>query len=353
MKNIIVTGGCGFIGSHTCLNLLEKGFKVYIIDSFANSSQKVIKRILETYTLSSNKPNINLEVFKGNLCDKDFLKEVFRKITQENKEIHGVIHFAGFKAVAESIIKPLSYWSNNVIGTINLLEIMEEFNCNTLVFSSSATVYEPKDNFTLKESSRLSPINTYGNTKYTIEKLLEDLFKSSVKKWKLACLRYFNPIGAHSSGLLGEDPKDISNNIFPLIANTALGIQERLKIYGNDWPTPDGTPVRDYIHVMDLAFCHINVLESLMNNQSQFLTLNIGTGIGTSVLELVRTFERVNNVKIPFVFDERRVGDAAYVVADNSILSSKININYFRCIEDMCRDGWKWKQLNPKGYYEI
>ncbi len=350
MKNILVTGGAGYIGSHTCLTLLEKGFKVFIIDSFKNSSHKVIERILEVYKSSNKNSNINLEVFKGDLCDKDFIKDVFRKIIKENKEINGVIHFAGFKAVAESINKPLSYWRNNFIGTINLLDIMEEFNCDNLVFSSSATVYKPNDNLILEESSRLGPINPYGNTKYTIELLLKDLFKSSIKNWKFASLRYFNPIGSHSSGLLGEDPKHTPNNIFPLIANTALGIQKTLKIFGNDWPTPDGTPIRDYIHVMDLAYCHIKVLELLINSKSEFFNLNIGTGIGTSVLELVKTFERVNNVKIPFIFDERRVGDASYVVADNSLLLSKIKINYFRNIEDMCRDGWKWKQLNPKGY---
>ena len=350
MKNIIVTGGAGYIGSHTCLNLLEKGFKVFIIDSFENSSQKSIERIKRVYKSSNNKHNIDLEVFKGNLCDKDFIKRVFSKISKDYKEIHGVIHFAGFKAVAESIIKPLSYWRNNVIGTINLLEIMEEFKCNNLVFSSSATVYEPKDNLILEESSRLGPINPYGNSKLTVEMILKDLFKSRVKNWKFASLRYFNPIGAHSSGLLGEDPKDIPNNIFPLITNTALGIQKILKIYGNDWPTPDGTPIRDYIHVMDLAFCHIKVLEFLMNSESEYLNLNIGTGIGTSVLDLVKTFERINNVKIPFVFDKRRLGDAPYVVADNSLLTSMMNINNFRSIEDMCRDGWKWKQLNPEGY---
>ena len=319
MKNIIVNGGAGFIGSHTCLNLLEKGFNVFMIDSFQNSSEKVVKRILEIYKSGNNNPNINLEVFKGNLCDKKFIKDVFFEITKEHKEINGVIHFAGFKSGAESITNPLSYWRNNLIGTINLLEIMDEFNCKSLVFSSSATVYEPKDNLLLKESSRLGPINPYGSTKFTIEILLKDLFKSSVNYWKFACLRYFNPIGAHSSGMLGEDPRDTPNNIFPLIANTALGIQENLKIYGNDWPTPDGTPIRDYIHVMDLAYCHIKVLEFLMNSKSEFLNTNIGTGIGNSVLDLVKTFERVNNVKVPFVFDKRRIGDAPFVVADNSI----------------------------------
>ncbi|MCR8538785.1 MAG: UDP-glucose 4-epimerase GalE [Prochlorococcus marinus CUG1439] len=350
MKNILVTGGAGFIGSHTCLALLEKGFNVFIIDSFENSSERVIKRILEAYKSNKNNLNINMKVFKGNLCDKYFIKEVFNRIKNENKEIHGVIHFAGFKAVAESFVEPLYYWQNNVVGTINLLEIMNEFNCNNLVFSSSATVYETKDNCLLNESSKFGPINPYGNTKYSIEMLLKDLFQSSAKKWKLASLRYFNPIGAHSSGLLGEDPKDTPNNIFPLIANTALGTQKILKIYGNDWPTKDGTPVRDYIHVMDLAECHLKVLKFLINSEPEILYLNVGTGIGTSVLDLVKTFEKVNNVKIPFVFEKRRIGDGSFLVADNSLLISKMNINYFRSIEDMCRDGWKWKQLNPKGY---
>jgi len=350
MKNILVTGGAGFIGSHTCLNLLERGFRVFIIDSFDNSSKKVIEKIEETYKCINKKRIVNLQVFIGNLCDKDFVTNVFKEITKQNMQINGVIHFAGLKAVAESIIKPLSYWRNNVIGTINLLEIMDQFNCKNLVFSSSATVYHPMDNLILKETSKLEPINPYGNTKYTIEILLKDLFKSSVKNWKLASLRYFNPIGAHSSGLLGEDPKDTPNNIFPLITNTALGIQKKLKIYGNDWPTLDGTPVRDYIHVMDLALLHIKVLELLMNSDSEYLNLNVGTGIGTSVLDLVRTFERVNNVNIPFVFDKRRAGDASYVVADNSLLMSKLKINYFRSIEDMCRDGWRWKQQNPEGF---
>ncbi len=350
MKNILVTGGTGFIGSHTCLALLEKGYCVYIIDSFENSSNKVVERIIQIYTSKKNSVNTNLQVFKGNLRDKDFIRDVFLKIKKNNQKIDGVIHFAGFKSVSESIINPLLYWRNNLIGTINLLEVMAEFNCNNLVFSSSASVYVPNEKYLLNESSKIGPTNPYGNTKHTIEIILKDLFKSSAKRWKLASLRYFNPIGAHSSGLLGEDPKDIPNNIFPLITNTALGIQKILKIYGNDWPTADGTTIRDYIHVMDLAEIHIKVLELLSKGNSQYLKLNIGTGLGTSVLELVKVFERVNNVKVPFVFEKRRIGDTPYVVADNSLLISKMNINTVRNIEDMCRDGWKWKKLNPDGY---
>ncbi len=350
VKNIIVTGGGGFIGSHTCLALLEKGYNLFVIDSFENSSLKSIDRLLEIYKSKKYNPKINLKLFRGSLCNKEFIKGVFETVKKEKKEIDGVIHFAGLKAVAESILKPLLYWRNNLIGTINLLDIMEEFNCYNLVFSSSATVYQSKNNFLLKESSELGPINPYGNTKYTIEVILKDLFKSSFTKWKFASLRYFNPIGAHESGLLGEDPKDIPNNIFPLIINTALGLQKELKIYGNDWPTPDGTPIRDYIHVMDLADSHIKVLEFLINSKSICIEFNVGTGVGTSVLDLLKTFERVNNIKLPYSFDKRRVGDASYVVADNSLFTSTMNIYPRRTIEDMCRDGWKWKRLNPHGY---
>ena len=351
MKNIIVTGGAGFIGSHTCLVLLEKGYYLYIIDSLENSSHISIERILEIYKYKSNNSKINLKFFEGSLCNKKFVKNIFESINKENKKIDGVIHFAGLKAVEESFLKPLLYWKTNLIGTINLLEVMEEFNCHNLVFSSSASVYKPKDNLLLKESSELGPINPYGNTKYTIEVLLNDLLKSNIEKWKLASLRYFNPIGAHESGLLGEYQKDVPNNIFPLIINTALGVQKQLKIYGNDWPTPDGTPVRDYIHVMDLAESHIKVLECLISSKNAlYLELNVGTGVGTSVLELVKTFEKVNKVKVPYSFDKRRVGDASYVVADNSLLTSKMNIYPRRTIEDMCRDGWKWKLLNPNGF---
>ena len=350
MKNILVTGGAGFIGSHTCIALLEEGSNIYVIDSYENSSPKSVERVFEIYK-ENNKKNQNfLKIFKGNICNKQFVKDVFNTLEQKDIKIDGVIHFAGLKSVSESIVKPLEYWRTNLVGTINLLQIMEEFNCYNLVFSSSATVYKPKDNFLLKESSELGPINPYGNSKLTIELILKDLFKSNLAKWKLASLRYFNPIGAHESGLLGEDPNNIPNNLFPLIINTALGIQKELKIYGNDWPTPDGTPIRDYIHIMDLAESHIKVLKHLIKSESTWITLNVGTGKGTSVLELVKTFERVNNVKVPYTYEKRRDGDASYVVADNQLLISKMNIFLNRNIEDMCRDGWRWKKLNPNGY---
>ncbi len=347
MKNILVTGGSGFIGSHTCLYLLEKGFNVFIIDSFQNSSEKVIERILEIYKSGNNNPNINFEVFKGDLCDKKFLKDVFLEITKVNKEIDGVIHFAGFKSVAESIIEPLSYWRNNLIGTINLLEIMNEFNCKSLVFSSSATVYEPRENLILNESSKLGPINPYGSTKYTIEILLKDLFKSSVNYWKLASLRYFNPIGAHSSRLLGENPVDNPNNLMPIINNVAAGNFKELKIFGSDWETKDGTCVRDYIHVMDLANGHTLALNNILNSEPKNIQINLGTGKGTSVLQLVKTFQKVNNVKVPYKFSNRRKGDVAISVADNKLAKSFLKWLPQRNVEMMCIDSWEWfKKIN-------
>ncbi len=350
MKNILVTGGAGFIGSHTCLLLLERGYDVYVVDSFINSSPKSLEKVLEINKSKKNHFQNKLKVFQGDLLDKNFLNNVFLNLTKINQKIDGVIHFAGLKSVSESVSEPLKYWETNVNGTINLLLMMEKFNCNKLVFSSSATVYAQSDNALLSEKSSIKPINPYGSTKLTIEYILRDIFNSSNERPNFASLRYFNPIGAHSSGLIGEDPKGKPNNIFPLILNTAQGIQKELKIYGNDWPTKDGTPIRDYIHVMDLANVHIKVLENLFYTSSRYINLNIGTGIGTTVLDLVKTFEKVTNVKVPYIFTDRRSGDGCYIVADNSFLVKEFNICPQISIEDMCRDGWKWKSLNPNGF---
>ena len=350
MNNILVTGGGGFIGSHTCLDLLEKGYKVFVIDSFENSSPIALKKVLEINKINNIRSDENLKIYEGDLCNLSFIENVFADIINKYKSLDGVIHFAGLKAVEESIYKPISYWKTNVLGTINLLEIMTRYKVMNLVFSSSATIYAHSKESLLTEDSELKPINPYGNTKLTVEILLNDLFKSSRKEWRFASLRYFNPIGAHKSGLIGEYPKGNPNNIFPLIINTALGLQKELKIFGNNWPTEDGTPIRDYIHVMDLASAHISVMEYLIINKPIFLKLNIGTGKGTSVLELVKTFERINNVKVPYVFSDRRPGDLCSVVANNSLLISELKISPKMTIEDMCRDGWKWKKLNPNGY---
>ena len=350
MKNILVTGGAGFIGSHTCLVLLEKGYKVFVIDSFINSSHLALEKVLEILKMKRQNLAMHLKVFKCDLNNKKLLENIFLEIKKDNQKIDGVIHFAGLKSVADSVNIPLEYWKVNVLGTINLLEVMDKYNCQTLVFSSSATVYENKVNNLLSENSPVNPINPYGYTKSTVEFILKDVFKASNKQSKFASLRYFNPIGAHRSGLIGESPKGKPNNIFPLIIDTAKGIQKELKIFGKDWSTPDGTPIRDYIHVMDIAEAHINVLENLFQNEPRYLNLNVGTGIGTSVLDLIKTFEKVNDVKVPFVFTSRRIGDACYVVADNSLLKKEFKIFPKMNLEDMCRDGWKWKSLNPNGF---
>ena len=347
-KVILVTGGAGFIGSHTCLVLLENGYKVCVIDSFETSSPKSLKRVLEISRLKNQRAF--LKIFKGSLCDRKFINDVFSYIYNFHQKIDGIIHFAGLKAVQESIFNPISYWKNNLQGSINLIDVMNEYGCLNLVFSSSATIYQNRDNDLLSEDSDLGPINPYGNTKLCIEMLLKDLFKSKKKYWNFASLRYFNPIGAHESGLIGENPIDVPNNIFPLISNTALGLQKVFRIYGKDWPTADGTPIRDYIHIMDLAEAHLRILEYLISNPSEYLNINIGTGKGTSVLELIQIFERVNNIKVNYIFSERREGDSAYSVADNSLLVSKFNFSIKRNVEEMCRDGWKWRTNNPNGY---
>ena len=351
MKTILITGGAGFIGSHICLVLLDEGYEVIVIDSFENSSIHSLKRVLEIFKQREIDFTDKLKIFNGDLCDKNFIENVFNKIKQSNKEIYGVIHLAGLKAVSESIFNPQLYWNKNVFGTINLIEIMEKYECLNLVYSSSATIYDSRENSFFNENSQIKPVNPYGNTKFVVEKFLEDIYQSAKRDWKFASLRYFNPIGAHTSGLIGESPKGLPNNIFPLITNTAIGVQKTFKIYGNDWPTKDGTPVRYYIHVMDLAESHIKVLEYLINKKSTYFNLNIGTGIGTSVLELVKIFEKVNGVKVPYLFTSRRPGDTSSVIADNSLLKSKFKLIPKRNIEDMCKDGWKWKRLNPRGYY--
>ena len=350
MRNIVVTGGAGFIGSHTCLLLLEKEYNVFVVDSFINSSPESINKILKINHSLKKKVNNKLKVFKGDLQDISFIKNVFSDITRSHKKIDGVIHFAGLKSVADSLIYPMEYWKVNVLGSINLLEVMSNYSCFTMVFSSSATVYENNGKSLLSEKSLLKPIHPYAFTKSTVETILRDIFNSSKRRSRIASLRYFNPIGAHTTGLIGENPKGKPNNIFPLIMNTAQGIQRELEIFGNDWPTPDGTPIRDFIHVMDLAEAHIKVLENLFQNEPRYLQLNVGTGLGTSVLDLIKTFEKVNNLKVPYVFAKRRLGDTGYLVADNSLLKSELKIHPKRNLEDMCRDGWKWKSLNPNGF---
>jgi len=346
MKKILVTGGCGFIGSHTCLALLEKNYKIVVIDSMVNSVSIALERVKK---LSTNKDNLSL--FRGDLRDIDFVREVFSKAKSDNQPISAVIHFAGLKSVCESIDQPIKYWDNNVNATINLIHVMEENDCNTIVFSSSATIYAIKDNLPIKESSELQAINPYGNTKIVIEKLLSDLYKSSPKSWRISSLRYFNPIAAHGSGLIGEDPRGIPNNVFPLIMQVAIGKIGKLKIFGNDWETLDGTGVRDYIHVLDIADGHIKVLEFLLKEEPQIINFNLGTSKGTSVLELLNIFQKINNIDVPYEYSDRRIGDYCTVIADNSKAKSVLDWTPKRNLKQMCIDGWKWQSANPNGYF--
>ena len=276
---------------------------------------------------------------------------MFKKALILKAPITSVIHFAGLKSVKESNLKPLEYWDVNVSGSINLLKIMDKYNCRNIVFSSSATIYgSNKEQNSFKEDSNINPINTYGETKASVEKILNYLHFSNPEKWNIACLRYFNPIGAHPSGLIGESPLEEPENLFPYICQVASGKRKILKIFGNDWPTKDGTCIRDFIHVMDLVDAHICALENLYKGKNKLINLNIGTGKGTSVLELISTFEEVNKIKIPFIIQGRRDGDSAYVVADNSLSQEILNWQTKRSLLDMCRDGWNWQKKNPLGY---
>ena len=347
LKSILVTGGCGYIGSHTILSLLENGYKVYVLDSNITSSSDVIKRLIEIISKKDKTKINNLRFFKGDIRNLTFLESIFVEAIKKNEKINGVIHFAGLKSIEESFKLPSTYWDNNVIGSINLLITMKKYNCCTIIFSSSATIYANIGNKKIKENFLIKPINPYGRSKATIELFLNDIFNSDPTQWKIICLRYFNPIGAHSSGKLGENPIGLVYNIFPLIIKVASKNIKEFKIFGNDWDTRDGTCIRDYIHVMDLANGHIEALKFLDCNPAQILNLNIGTGKGTSVLELIKTFEIVNNVRIPYSFVDRRKGDLEYVVADNSMLLKTLNWKPTRSIEEMCKDGWNWYLSNP------
>ena len=349
MENILVTGGAGFIGSHTCLTLLEKGYEIFCIDSYINSSRESLRRVKNLFSRNKYSKN-KLNVYEGDLRDEFFLNKIFKEAIKNKKKIDGVIHFAGLKSVKESVYNPLLYWDLNVNSSINLLKVMNKYHCKTIVFSSSASIYGNSKKLKIDESSLLNPINPYGVTKMVIEKMLSNLNIQPQADWRIANLRYFNPIGSHPSGLIGENPLGVPNNIFPLITNVALGNLNELQIFGNDWDTKDGTGVRDYIHVMDLAEGHARTLEYLDNNKSQTLNMNIGTGTGTSVLDLVNTFQEVNKIKIPYKFSNRREGDVDRLVSDNTLMKSKLEWAPIKDLRDMCKDGWKWQCNNPKGY---
>ena len=329
---ILVTGGCGFIGSHTCCELLDNNYEVVIIDNLSNSKEDVIDKIKKI-------TNKNLKFYKGDLCDKALVDKIFK---EEN--IDAVIHFAGLKAVGESVKKPLLYYRNNIDSTLILLEVMSKYNCKKLVFSSSATVYGNPKTLPIKENFDLKTTNPYGSTKLYIEGILKDLYNSD-NEWSIAVLRYFNPIGAHKSYLIGENPNDIPNNLMPYIVKVATKKLEQLSIFGNDYNTIDGTGVRDYIHVVDLAIGHIKAIE-LINKEKGIDFYNLGTGHGYSVLEIVKTFEKVNNIKVNYKIVERRPGDIDACYADCSYALKKLNFKATKTIEEMVKDSYEYAKRN-------
>tara|TARA_Y100000739_G_scaffold229495_1_gene244409 strand:+ start:415 stop:1476 length:1062 start_codon:yes stop_codon:yes gene_type:complete len=347
MESILVTGGTGFIGSHTCISLLENGKRVIIIDSLVNSKEKIIDNIaLIINKLNNSKLEGQLVFYKGDIRDEEFLKNIFLDAIKKSIPIKSVIHFAGLKSIEESIINPLIYWDVNVRGSLILFKVMNHFECRTIVFSSSASIYEISNNEPLDEQSIINPRNPYSLTKATIEKILNNLYQSSKKEWRIANLRYFNPIGAHHSGLIGEIISDYSKNLFPYLCGVANGKFKKVKIFGDDWETHDGTPIRDFIHVMDVADAHSDTLNYLQKNKPQVINLNIGTGKGTSVLELIEIFKSVNNCNIPFEYVDKRMGDLPFVIANNKLAISLIKWRPKRDLKKMCRDGWQWAKLN-------
>ncbi len=349
-ERILITGGAGYIGSHTCLMLLEKGYNLIVYDSFVNSSIKSLDRVVQICEKKKLNITDKLKIIKGDLRNRFEIDKVFKEANDSLKPITAVIHFAGLKAVAESVRNPLHYWDMNVNSSINLFKVMDQNNCRKIIFSSSATIYDFIDGKPLSEEDNKKPANPYGLTKLTIENLLVDIFNIKKNEWHIANLRYFNPIGAHPSGLIGENPYGKPDNLFPIITRVAQRKIKELSIFGNNWPTYDGTCVRDYIHVLDLAEGHLKSLEYLNNVEPKLINLNIGTGRGTSVLQLVELFEKVNDIKVPYIFKERRLGDVSSLVASNSLAKSLLQWTPKISLEQACLDGWKWQSLNPHGY---
>ena len=332
---ILVTGGAGYIGSHTDVELLKNGYEVVILDDLSNSNLEAINRINEI-----SKKEVTF--YEGNVLDKEMLRLVFKE-----NDIDAVIHFAGYKAVGESVAEPVKYYKNNIGSTLALIEVMEEFDVKKLVFSSSATVYSADNKSPLTEDMSLGAVNPYGKTKYMIEEILRDLIISD-DSWSISILRYFNPIGAHESGLIGEDPKGIPNNLMPYITQVAIGKLDELTIFGDDYDTEDGTGVRDYIHVVDLAKGHIKALEKLKDTIG-LNVYNLGTGEGYSVLDVVNNFEKANGIKIPYTISKRRPGDIATSYSDASKALQELGWKAEKSLFSMCKDSWNWQEKNPEG----
>ena len=335
---ILVTGGAGFIGSHTCVELLNAGYEIVVVDNYYNANPKSLERVKE----------LTGKDFKSYECDiRD--SEGMDKIFKENK-IDAVIHFAGLKAVGESCQKPIEYYDNNIGGTLKLCDVMRNNGCKNIVFSSSATVYGMKNVSPLKETMKTGgTTNPYGTTKYMIEIILEDIYKSD-NEWNVTLLRYFNPIGAHESGRIGENPSGIPNNLMPYITQVAIGKRSFLSVYGNDYDTPDGTCIRDYIHVVDLADGHVKAVNNILDGKKGVQIFNLGTGKGYSVLDIVKAFSKAYGKELPYKIAPRRPGDLAVCFSDPSKAKEVLGWEAKRGIDDMCRDSWNWQSKNPNGY---
>lgn len=334
---ILVTGGAGFIGSHTVVELVEAGYDVVVVDNLCNSSRESIKRVEEI-------TGKEITFYEADILDRDALKGIFEK-----EDIGSCIHFAGLKAVGESVEKPLEYYYNNISGTLVLLDVMREYNVKNIVFSSSATVYGSPAEIPITEQCPKGEItNPYGQTKSMIEQIMTDMQKAD-SEWNVILLRYFNPIGAHKSGMIGENPNGIPNNLMPYITQVAVGRLERLGVFGDDYPTHDGTGVRDYIHVVDLADGHVKAIEKMSENPGLKI-YNLGTGKGYSVLDIVKNFEKASGVKIPYEIKPRRAGDIAECYADPSKAERELGWTARHDILDMCADAWRWQSNNPKGF---
>ena len=334
---ILVTGGAGYIGSHTCVELLRAGHNITVFDNFCNSHPESLERVQRI-------TGKRFRFIRDDIRDRGALVTALRESGAQS-----VIHFAGLKAVGESVQQPLSYYDNNVVGSMRLLEAMGICGVKTLVFSSSATVYGDPQRLPLTEDHPLSATNPYGQTKLTVEQMLRDVQRSDTS-WRIGILRYFNPVGAHESGLIGEDPQGTPNNLMPFVAQVAVGLRPHLNVFGNDYPTPDGTGVRDYIHVVDLALGHLKALEALRRSPAECLTVNLGTGTGYSVREIVRAFEEASGKRVAYTVAPRRPGDVAACYADPSKAAALLGWRAERNLADMCADAWRWQSLNPHGY---
>lgn len=334
---VLVTGGAGYIGSHTCVELLNAGYAITVVDNLSNSCEEALRRVKRI-------TGKDFTFYKGDIRDKAFLEEVFQK-----EKIDCVIHFAGLKAVGESVKKPLTYYQNNITGTLTLCDVMQEHQVKNIVFSSSATVYgDPKTVPITEDAPKGTCTNPYGWTKWMIEQILTDLHTADAQ-WNVILLRYFNPIGAHESGLIGENPKGIPNNLMPYITQVAVGKLPKLGVFGDDYDTPDGTGVRDYIHVVDLAKGHVKAVQKLSEKKG-VLVYNLGTGNGYSVLDLVKAFEKACGKKIPYEIKPRRSGDIATCYADPSLAKKELGWEAQKDLDDMCADSWRWQKNNPNGY---